>query len=124
MRGINRVIFSGNVTGKIDFSTTDRGHDVCTFIIASDRSSSGGTLTAYAKVNIYMETLVAACRAKLEKGCYVLVEGELMNRNSPAGRMTEIRAWELLFLGPEPVSAPAKGAPDVEPSAPDRGSKP
>lgn len=113
MRGINRVIFSGNVTGKIDFSTTDRGQHVCTFVVASDRASSGGTLTAYAKVNIYIEGLVAACREKLEKGCYVLVEGELMNRNSPAGRMTEIRAWELMFLSPTSVSKPSQGAADV-----------
>jgi single-stranded DNA-binding protein len=111
MRGINRVIFSGNVTGKIDFASTDRGQDVCTFIIASDRAASGGTVTAYAKVNVYMDGLVAACRVKLEKGCYVLVEGELMNRNSPAGRMTEIRAWELLFLNPAAAVSPSKGAP-------------
>lgn len=113
MRGINRVIISGNVTGKIDFTHTDRGQNVCTFVLASDRPASGGVLTAYAKVNVYIETLVAACRGKLEKGCYILVEGELMNRNSPAGRMTEIRAWEVIFLGPAPVST--EGAADDEP---------
>jgi single-stranded DNA-binding protein len=105
MRGINRVIVSGNATGKIDYSTTDQGGDVCTFVLASDRHSSGGVVTAYVKVNVYIEALVRLCRTKLDKGCYILVEGELMNRTTPSGKVTEVRAWELLFLAPNGVAA-------------------
>lgn len=98
MRGINRVVVSGNSTGKTDYSRTEGGTEVCSFILASDRPSKGKTVTAYIKVNVYLEGLVSACRDKLSKGCYLLVEGELMNRSTPAGKVTEVRAREIVFL--------------------------
>lgn len=101
MRGLNKVVLSGNVTGKIDYATTDNGSEVCTFVVASDRHAAGSVVTAFVKVNIYSEGVVKLCRNRLEKGCYVLLEGELMNRNAPFGRVTEVRAWELIFLGPQ-----------------------
>lgn len=99
MRGLNRVILSGNVTGRIDFSTTESGNtEVCTFTLASDRHSTGKVVTAFVKVNVYIDGLVKLCRNKLTKGAYLLVEGELMNRTTPVGKLTEVRAWELVFL--------------------------
>ena len=100
MRGLNRVLFAGHVTDRITFAQTYQGADVCTFVLVSERTTARATLTASVKVNVYIEALVEACRGKLAKGCYVLVEGELMNRDSPAGRATEVRAWELSFFGP------------------------
>lgn len=104
MRGINKVVLSGNTTGKVDFATTGSGAEVCTFTLASDRHSSGGVVTAFVKVNVYVEGLVKLCRSRLQKGCYLIVEGELMNRTTPSGRLTELRAWEILFLGPMDAS--------------------
>ena len=105
MRGLNKVILAGNVTGKIDFAATDAGKQVCTFILASDRHGAGGVVTtAYVKVNVYLDGLVAACQSKLTKGCYLLVEGELMNRTTPSGKTLEVRAWEIIFY-PERSSA-------------------
>lgn len=104
MRGVNRVVLSGNATGKIEFSKTDAGADACTFTLASDRHSGGAVVTAFVKVNVYVEALVKLCRLRLQKGSYILVEGELMNRVTPAGKILEVRAWELLFLGPLGVS--------------------
>lgn len=101
MRGINKVILSGNVTGKIEYGRTDSGSEVCAFIVASDRHTSGGVVTAYIKVNVYIEGLVKLCRNRLDKGCYLLVEGELMNRSVPSGKLTEVRAWEIIFLSEE-----------------------
>ena len=101
MRGLNKVIVSGNVTGKIDYATTDNGSEVCTFVVASERHGSGGTVTAYIKVNVYVEGLAKVCRNRLAKGSYVLVEGELMNRSTPSGKLTEVRAWEVIFLSEE-----------------------
>ena len=98
MRGMNKVILSGNVTGTISYAQTGNGTDVCTFILASDRHAGGGVVTAYIKVNVYIEGLVSLCRNRLDKGCYLLVEGELMNRNSPIGRVVEVRAHELIFV--------------------------
>lgn len=100
MRGLNRVLFAGHATDRIIFAKTGQGAPVCTFVLVSERSSTRGAVSATAKVNVYVESLVEACRGKLEKGCYVLVEGELMNRDSPSGRATEVRAWELSFFDP------------------------
>jgi len=116
MRGINRVILSGNVTGKISFSTTDKGSEACTFVLAIDRPSKTGVITAFVKVNVYLESLVRLCQGKLVRGCYLLVEGELMNRDSPVGRSTEVRAWELVFLSPAAASQGAPRDPDDRPS--------
>lgn len=105
MRGLNRVIISGNVTEKIDFARTEAGNtEVCTFTLASDRHTSGKVITAFVKVNVYVEALVRVCRSRLAKGSYLIVEGELMNRTTPSGKLTEVRAWELIFMagtGPE-----------------------
>lgn len=98
MRGLNKVVLSGNVTGTINYAKTDHGTDVCTFVLASDRYASGSVVTAYIKVNVYIDGLVGLCRNRLEKGCYLLVEGELMNRNSPIGKVVEVRAHELIFI--------------------------
>lgn len=119
MRGINRVLIAGHVADRIVFAQTNHGADVCSFFIASERPTTRGLLTATIKINVYVESLVATCRGKLEKGCYVLVEGELMNRDSPAGRTTEVRAWELSFFGP-PTKPTSGGNLDV----PDRSDRP
>jgi single-stranded DNA-binding protein len=116
MHGVNKVVISGSVTGRILFATTGQGAAVCTFIVASERPTKGAVLTAHVKVNVYAEFLVAACRAKLAKGCYVLVEGELMNRETPNGRLLEVRAWELIF----PNSIPNDRGAALDDDADDR----
>ena len=51
------------------------------------------------KVNVYVENLIRICKSKLTKGRYVIVEGELMNREGQYGELTEVRAREVLFVG-------------------------
>jgi len=102
VRGINKVIVSGNVTGAIEFGKTNNGLEVCGFHIASDRhTSGGGIVTAFIKVNVYVDGLVRICRTRLVKGIYVLIEGELMNRDGQHGDLTEVRAREVIFLAKE-----------------------
>ena len=99
MRGINRVVVSGNSTNKIQFSRTSNGSEVCTFTLASDRpGSNGSTVSAFVKINVYSGGLVDVCRTRLTKGVYVLVEGELMNRDGQMGELMEVRARDLIFL--------------------------
>jgi single-stranded DNA-binding protein len=99
MRGLNKVVLAGNATGKIDYAKTDNGKEVCTFVMASDRHGVGGAVTtAFVKVNVYLDGLVQACRTKLTKGCYLLLEGELMNRHTPSGQQLEVRVWDIVFL--------------------------
>jgi single-stranded DNA-binding protein len=94
MRGINKVIVSGNVSDGVQFGHTQGNRDqtsLCSFYIASDRHAQGQVVTAWVKVNVYVDALVSLCRARLHKGVYIMVEGELMNRG-------EVRAKELIFL--------------------------
>ncbi len=99
MRGINRVTISGNVGGQISFAPTGSGVAACSFFIASDRYTSSGTVvSAWVKINVYGDKFVGICRPRLEKGCYVLVDGELMNRDGRFEELVEVRAHEIIFL--------------------------
>ena len=97
MRGINKVIISGNVAGNINFGEV-KGGSALSFSVASDRKANGSTITAWVKINVYHEALVRICRTRLLKGGYVLIEGELMNREGQHGELTEVRAREIIFL--------------------------
>ena len=107
MRGLNKVIVSGNVSEDVQFVQTSGSKEqtLCTFFLASDRHTQGQVVTAWIKINVYIEALVKLCRARLRKGVYILVEGELMNRG-------EVRARELIFL---PVTG--KGSDESESAA-------
>jgi single-stranded DNA-binding protein len=111
MRGINRVIISGNVGGQMSFKATGNGSAACSFFLASDRHSSGGAVvSAWVKINAYGDNFVRICRSRLEKGVYVLVEGELMNRDGPQlGELVEVRAREIIFLPREDAGRDDEG---------------
>jgi len=94
---MNVVAISGNVSARIEFSSTGKGSPVCTFQMASDRRTRDTTITAWVKVNAYGEGLVGACRRRLTKGTYVVVEGELMNRDGRLGELLEVRARRIDF---------------------------
>jgi single stranded DNA-binding protein len=99
VRGLNHVVLAGNVSGSISFGNLPNGAAVVSFLLASDRATpGGGAVTAWVKVNVYREGLVNICDQRLEKGAYVLVEGELMNRDGVHGQLTEVRAREIIFL--------------------------
>ena len=98
MRGLNRVTVSGNVSGDIRFGQLPDDSPVMTFSMASDRKTDNGTVTAWIKVNVYIEPLVRLCRERLSRGSYVLVDGELMNREGQYGKLTGVRAQEIIFI--------------------------
>jgi len=98
MLGINKVILSGNVSREIYKNELTDGSDAVSFTMVSDRRAGGKVISARVKVNVYIDALVALCDQKLMRGGYVLVEGELMNRNGHYGKLTEVRAQEIVFL--------------------------
>jgi len=98
MRGINKVIVSGNVSREINYGKMPDETPVLSFTMASDRPANGVTITAWVKINVYVEALVEQCRAHLNCSGYVIVEGELMNRDGRYGKLTEVRAKEIIFL--------------------------
>ena len=98
MRGINKVVLSGNVGGGIKFEETTKGIPSCSFQVASDRHAHGEVVTAWVKINAYGPGLVTTCKTRLKKGSYVIIEGELMNRDVRGYKeLVEIRAREVIF---------------------------
>ena len=98
MRGINRVVISGNVATDTNFHTMHDGVLACSFMLASDRHTRGDVITAFVRINVYIDQLAKICQQKLLKGGYVIVEGELMNRDGIHGELTEVRAREIVFV--------------------------
>jgi single-stranded DNA-binding protein len=97
-KAINKVFISGNTAGRINFHETGNSTPACSFSIASDRRSPDGPITAWVKINAYGGGLVSICKKFFTKGGYVLIEGELMNREGQHGDLMEVRAKELIFL--------------------------
>ena len=98
MRGVNLVTISGNVTADINFASLPGGEDAVSFMIVSDRRSEGVKVSAKVKINVYIEQLIGICKPRLVRGIYVIVVGELMNRDGNHGKLTEVRAREIIFL--------------------------
>jgi single-stranded DNA-binding protein len=100
---VNQVKISGNVGAPISYGTTGSGAPAVSFMLASDRNKSdgAGAITVWARVNAYGPVLVSQCRAHLEKGSFVLVDGELMNRAGQHDELTEVRARRLEFTAKE-----------------------
>jgi single-stranded DNA-binding protein len=98
VRGLNRVVISGYVQERITYGTTGADATACSFTVASSRNGQGKNIVAYVKINVYGEGFVRLCRARLRVGGYVMVEGELMNRDGVLGDLTEVRARELIFV--------------------------
>lgn len=96
MRGLNVVVLSGNV-GSIKFDKTrERNDEVCTFMLAIEKSKG---LVTWVRVNVY-GGMVTDCRNYLSKGKRVEVVGELMNRFSynKEDTLTEVRCIEVKFI--------------------------
>ena len=99
MRGLNKTIISGNVSGDINFSELPNRDPALSFSLASDRrAGDGGQVTVWVRVYVYIIPLIDICRKRLKKGGYVLIDGELMNREGVHGKLTEIRAREIIFF--------------------------
>lgn len=104
MQAFNKVIISGDVTGRTQFGKTRDGVPACSFWIQSDRQDLGPN--AFVKVNAYGDSLVTLCREELKKGLHVIVDGELMNRRlQNQDPLVEVRALTLAFYAGVPTHA-------------------
>jgi single-stranded DNA-binding protein len=98
MRGVNKVVISGNVGDRTTYGKTGSGVPCCSFSVASDRKDGREIITAWVRVNVYGDELVGDCKERLEKGVYCIVDGELMNRDGKVGELTELRARGIVFM--------------------------
>jgi hypothetical protein len=96
MRGINRISISGRVVGKIVFDSTPNRDPAGSFFLRSERHKEGKIIAVRVKVNVYGDTLVSQCRVKIVSDAYVIVDGELMNRNGRLEELVEVRAHTVV----------------------------
>lgn len=96
MRGLNHVVFSGNVGSIIYTETHVKNDPVITFMLCSEREEN---FTTWAKICVYGK-LALYCKDRLQKGSYVLVDGELKNRRSRSSEYLEleIKATNRLLI--------------------------
>lgn len=96
MRGLNVICVSGNV-GIVDFGRTSNQEEVCSFMLAIEKKKKCLT---WIRVNVFGEGLVKACRSRLTRGGYVIVNGELMERVNSSGSNTviEVRCLDIKFI--------------------------
>lgn len=94
MRGINYIVFAGNVGGNVIYDTTGQGNECCSFQIASE--DKNGFVT-WCRVNAY-SGLVNICHKRVSKGSYVIVTGNVMNREKSGNnqKLTEIKAVQII----------------------------
>lgn len=118
VRGVNAVVVSGNV-GSVQFGKTAmRGDDTCSFMLAVEKKRGEVTWT---RVNVY-GGLVQSCQTFLQKGSYVIVEGELMERmnKNKDNKILELRAKDIKFIHTK--TRDEEGA-DHEPGDTDAGNR-
>lgn len=88
MRGINRLVISGNV-GNVTYTETNIKNDpIVTFMLCSEKEENYTTwlkVSAYGKQALY-------CKDRIKKGCYVIIDGELTNRVSKGSNHLELEA--------------------------------
>lgn len=101
MQEVNLAILSGN-SGDVFFGKTAvKSDDVCSFMLFIDKDKTREHTTRV-KINVFGALALRCERETLAKGDFVIVQGELMNRNlksgSPAGNLEtviEIRATDV-----------------------------
>lgn len=104
-RGINRALLSGKVIGKPLFDQTGNNRAAGSFLLLSERHTPSNIISVRTKINVYGDGLVGLCRVKIVTGAYVIVDGELMNRDGQHGELLEVRAISLVFPSEEPHDA-------------------
>ena len=63
-RGVNRVVVSGDVSSRINYTTKSNGDPVLNFSLVCDRYDSGGIITVWIKINVYIAPLIQICRPR------------------------------------------------------------
>ena len=97
MKGTNVWNGSGNIASEVDYGRTGRRQEeACNFRLAIEQRNKP---LLFVRINVYGGN-VEVCRLRsLKQGDYVVVSGELMNRNGQNGILTDIRCGEIIILG-------------------------
>lgn len=97
-RGTNVWHGSGNVASDVSYGETSAKDLACNFRIAVEQPHKQ---VCYFRVNVYGRNAVACQKRKLRKGDYVVIVGELMNRDGQGDVLTEVRCKEIVIHSKE-----------------------
>ena len=94
-KGTNVWTGSGNVASDIQYGKTGKkDEDACNFRIAIEKAHRP---LVFVRINIYGGNVDVCKMRGLKKGDYVIVSGELMNRDGRDGTITEVRCMDLVI---------------------------
>ena len=97
MKGINRVVIGGNVGQRLVFGETKSNKiPSCSFDVCID----DGKKIVWIAVNAYGQGMVEKCRRFVQKGRYVIINGELMSRAVKDMQKIEVKATDILVVEP------------------------
>ncbi|MBU1019549.1 MAG: single-stranded DNA-binding protein [Patescibacteria group bacterium] len=107
MQCLNRVFLIGHLTADPDSKTTENGHTLTTFSMATNRpvkheNGEKEQVTQFHRI-VAWRKLGDLCAKSLTKGSLVLVEGEILYRSykdddDKTRHLTEIKADRVTFL--------------------------
>jgi len=93
-KGTNSWDGSGNVASDVAYGKTGRGDEACNFRLAVEQSHKP---LLYIRVNVYGHNARVCRKRELAKGDFVVIDGELMNRQGHEDVLTEIRCREIVI---------------------------
>lgn len=93
-RGTNAWHGSGNVASDVAYGETRAGDTACNFRLVIEQPHKP---LSYFRVNAYGRNASDCQNKKLAKGDYVVIDGELMNRQGKEELLTEIRCTEIVI---------------------------
>jgi len=97
-RGINSWDGSGVVAGDVSFGSTKSDDLACNFRIVIEGAHNH---VSYFRVNAYGQNAKFCQMRGLQKGDYVVICGELMNRAGREEILTEIRCKSIVIISME-----------------------
>jgi len=109
LKGTNVWHGSGNIASEVSYGRTGRGEAACNFRIIIEQAHKQ---LSFVRVNVYGGN-VEVCRLRdLSRGDYVIIHGELMNRQgnqTPGEMLTEVRCLEIVIIGQQECVAGRRG---------------
>lgn len=97
-RGTNSWNGSGTIVTDPVYNKTGAGGEACSFRIAVNQHHKP---TLFIRINVYGGNASMCKKFLVKKGDFVVVDGELMNRQGRDEVLTEIRCHELVIQNRE-----------------------
>ena len=93
-RGTNSWNGSGSLVSNVSYGNTRVGGPACNFKMAIDHPYKQ---KLFVRINVYGGNVNVCKKLNLRKGDFVVVDGELMNRNGHDEILTEVRCREIII---------------------------